>query len=551
MKVSRRAVLGAAGAAAFATLAGCSGDDGDDTGDGKAQDYSANREGAMDGYAAGTQFTAKSPLTFSIMMLSNAAYPYKENWTFFQELTKRTGVTLQSTVVPGSDYNQKRSVVVASGDAPMIIPKTYHPDEEAYIASGAILPVSDHLDLMPNFKEQVAKWKLEPDLDGFRQEDGKFYLLPGLHEDAWQDYSLAVRTDILQQLGLQIPKTWDDLHAVLKAMKQAYPDSYPLSDRWSTPPQPGGNNLLNLVGMSYGALAGWGFQHTTWDDGAKKFVYSGATEQYKAMIQYLNTLVAEKLVDPESFTQPDDQAKQKFASGKSFVMSCNAQTLVNEIRPSIKNIPGATVLKIPVPTGPMGETIYVSRLECGVMLSAKVRQSKNFVALMQFLDWLFYSPQGKMFAKWGIEGTTYTGSVEDGTFKLAPDVNWGGLNPAGTKNLQVEYGFSNGVFAYGGSTKLLNSQFPKEELAFQEVMNKRKNRPQPPPRPLNAEEREQATLWETALKDTVYQQTLKFVLGTRPLSEWSAYVGELKGKNMDKYVDMVNGAYERYKKAHG
>jgi putative aldouronate transport system substrate-binding protein len=156
-----------------------------------------------------------------------------------------------------------------------------------------------------------------------------------------------------------------------------------------------------------------------------------------------------------------------------------------------------------------------------------------------------------VFSKWGVEGTTYTGSVDDGTFKLAPDVNWGGLNPAGTKNLQVEYGYSNGVFSYGGTTKLLNSQFPKEEQAFQEVMNKRANQPLPPAHPLSAEEREQATLWETALRDHVFQQTLKFILGTRPLSEWDAYLGELKGKNMDKYMDTVNGAYTRYKKAHG
>ncbi|GAB3848214.1 type 2 periplasmic-binding domain-containing protein [Dactylosporangium cerinum] len=151
----------------------------------------------------------------------------------------------------------------------------------------------------------------------------------------------------------------------------------------------------------------------------------------------------------------------------------------------------------------------------------------------------------------GVEGTTYTGNVDDGTFKLAADVNWGGLNPTGTKNLQVEYGFLNGVFVYGGTTKLLNSQFPKEELAFQEVMNARKNQPLPPPRPLNADEREQATLWETTLKDHVNQQTLKFILGSRPLSEWDAYVTELKGKNMTRYIEVVNAAYNRYKKNHG
>jgi putative aldouronate transport system substrate-binding protein len=550
MKLSRRAVLGAAGAAALTTIAGCSGSD-DEADGGKAQDYSANREGAMDSYAAGQQFTAKAPLTFPIMMLSNAGYPYKEDWLFFKELTKRTNVTLQSTVVPGSDYNQKRSVLVSSGNAPTIIPKTYHPDEEAYIAGGAVLAVSDHVDLMPNFKDQIAKWNLEPDLGAWRQEDGKYYLLPGAHEEVWQDYSLAVRTDILQQLGLSIPKTWDEFHAMLKAMKQAHPDVYPLSDRWSTPPQPGANNLIQLVAIAYGSKAGWGFQHPNWDPAAKKFVYTAAQDGYKQMLQYLNTLVAEKLVDPESFTQSDDQAKQKFANGKSFVISCNAQTLVNELRKSIATIPGATVVKIPVPLGPSGSVLDASRLESGVMISAKARESKNFVALMQFIDWLWYSPQGKMFAKYGIEGTTYTGSVDDGSFKLAADVNIAGLNPSGTKNLQTEYGFFNGVFAYGGSTKLLNSQFPKEELQFQEEMNKRKPIELAPPHPLSAEEREQVTLWETGLKDTVYQQTLKFILGQRPLSEWDAYVGELKAKNMDKYIEVHNAAYQRYKKAHG
>jgi putative aldouronate transport system substrate-binding protein len=546
--VSRRTLLGTAGATALVALAGCSGDGGEED---KGQDYAGNREGAMDNYAMGTQFKATAPLTFSIMVLSNSAYPYKADWLFFKELTQRTNVSFQATVVPGSDYNQKRSVVVAAGDAPMLIPKTYHPDEEAYIASGAILPVSDHLDLLPNFQDQVAKWNLKADLDGLRQADGKYYLLPGLHEDVWSDYSLAMRTDVLQQLGLSIPKTWEDLRTVLRAMKTAHPDVYPLSDRWSSPPRPGGNNLLSIVGTAYGTLAGWTYQHTDWDEGAQKLVYTGASEPYRKTVEYLNSLVAEKLVDPESFTQSDDLARQKFANGKSFVISCNAQTLVNELRPSIAKIPGATVVKIPTPTGPMGDTKAGTRLESGLMISSKARNSKNFVAMMQFVDWLFYSPQGKLFAKWGVEGTTYTGSVDDGTFKLAPDVNWGGLNPAGTKNLQVEYGFLNGVFIYGGSTKLLNSQFPKEEVAYQEVMRSRKNQPLNPPHPFNAEEREQATLWETALLDHVNQQTLKFILGQRPMSDWNAYTEELKGKNMVRYVDLVNGAYTRFKKNFG
>lgn len=82
-------------------------------------------------------------------------------------------------------------------------------------------------------------------------------------------------------------------------------------------------------------------------------------------------------------------------------------------------------------------------------------------------------------------------------------------------------------------------------------MNARTVLPVPPPRPFSDEEREQATLWETPLKDYVTQQSLMFVLGQRDFSEWDAYLNELKGKNMTQYVDMVNKAYERFKKAHG
>ncbi|MFL6116324.1 MAG: extracellular solute-binding protein [Catenulispora sp.] len=548
--LSRRGFLTtSAGVAALATVAGC--DSGSDSKGTDAGKLSGNRNGAMAKYGVGDQFKATVPLSFSIALLSNPNYPYKADWLFWSELAKRTNVTLQPTVIPASDYNQKRSVMVSAGNAPTLIPKTYHPDEEAFIAGGAILPVSDYLDLMPNFKDKIAKWNLAGDLDQLREADGKFYLLPGLHQDVWKDYSLAIRTDILKQLNLPVPQTWDDLTTVLRAMKKAYPDKYPFSDRWSTPPQPGANNLLSIVGEAYGVWAGWSYQHANWDASAGKFVYTAATDGYKGMIQYLNTLVSEKLLDPESFTQSDDQARQKFAAGQSFVISANAQELVNHYRKDIAKISGATVVKIPIPLGPIGAAKTGSRLENGMMVSSKIRNDKNFVALMQFIDWLWYSDAGELFARWGVPDTTYTGSVDDGSFKLTPDVTWAGINPSGKKNLQVDYGFANGVFAYGGSTKLLDSQFTPEELEFQNVMNGRKTLPLPPPAPLSSDDREQATLWQSSLKDFVNQQTLKFILGQRPLSEWNAFLSELKSHNSDQYISLVNKAYQDFKKNHG
>ncbi|ONI84674.1 sugar ABC transporter substrate-binding protein [Saccharothrix sp. ALI-22-I] len=508
-------------------------------------DLEGKKVAAMADYKAGDQFKATEPLDVSLLYLDQAHYPLKNDWLLWSEITSRTNVKIQPTVVPYSDYDQKRGLVISSGNAPTIISKTYPGQEEPFVSSGAILPVSDYLDLMPHFKEKIEKWKLQPELNTLRQADGKFYLLPGVHEAVWQDYTLAFRTDELTRLGLSAPKNWDEVYTVLKAIKAAHPDSYPLSDRFE------GKAILNYAGQTFGTQAGWGYvKNTTWNESGQKFDFTGVTPEYKQLIEYFRKLVAEGLMDPESFTQKDDAAIQKFASGKSFAISSNAQTIINDYRPNLGNIPGATVAKIPLPAGPKGDVIRGQRTENGIMISAKAVESDKFVATMQFIDWLWYSDKGQEFAKWGVEGTTFEKDAS-GKRKLKPEVAFGGMNVGAAKNLQRDFGFSGGVFAYGGPTELLQSTFTEEEIAFQKTMANKKVLPLAPPAPFDELERERATLWETPLKDFVLQSTLQFILGSRDMSTWDAYVKELDAKGMTEYMELVNSAYKRYKEKNG
>lgn len=499
---------------------------------------------AMADYQVGQQFKASEAVEFSLLYNDHPNYPIKDDWLFWKELKGRTNVSIKPTVVPNSDYEQKRSLVVGAGDAPFIISKTYPGQEQAFVASGAILPVSDYLDLMPNFKDKVEKWKLQPELNTLRQEDGKFYVLPGVHENVWPDYTLAFRTDELQRLNLQTPKSWDEVYTVLKAIKAAHPDSYPLSDRFE------GKAILNYAAGTFGTSGGWGWTNTQWNADEGKFVFTGASAEQKAMVEYFRKLVAEGLMDPESFTQKDEPAFQKLANGKSYAISTNAQTLVNDYRPALKNIPGATIAKITLPAGPKGDVVAGTRLENGLMISAKALESDKFVAMMQFIDWLWYSDEGQEFAKWGVPGTTYDKDAS-GKRALKSDIAFGGLNTGAPQHLQKNFGFQGGVFAYGGKTELLRSMFTPEEITFQEAMKAKKPVPLPPPHPFTADEREQATLWETPLKDAATQGTLQFILGDRDISEWDAYVKELEAKGMTQYMELVNSAYERFKQKNG
>ncbi|MEB8341344.1 ABC transporter substrate-binding protein [Streptomyces endophyticus] len=546
-QLSRRQLLAAAGFVGLATLTSCgSGDDGTDS-----KDLAKKQDGAMKEYKAGQQFRATEALSFSMLHNNNPVYPTKDGWLFWKELTKRTRVTLKPVDVPLADYEKKRGVLIGSGDAPFLIPKTYHPSEVAFVSSGAILPVSDYVDLMPNFRAKVKKWGLEPEIDSIRQSDGKYYLLPGLHERVRSGYSLSLRTDVLDKHGLSLPTTWDEVYDVLKALKDEYPSKYPMTDRWSTnTPFPCGA-LFQYLGQAYGVRAGWSYDNISYDGKAKKFVSTASQDGYRGMVEYLRKLVAEKLLDPEAFTQQDDQAVQKLLAEKSYVISANPQELVQNYRYNLKKqVKGAKIEMVPVPLGPAGPVVNSgSRLENGVMVSSKALDADTFVAMMQFVDWLWYSDDGQELCKWGVEGVTFTKS--GGTYKLKDGITLMGSDPDAPKDLQKDFGFFNGVFTYGGSWELVSSNFSADEKKFQDGMAQRQELPIGPAHPLRSAEQEQATLWDTPLKDHTIQNTLKFVLSKRPMAQWDDFLTELKAKNLQQLVDLHNKAADRFEKENG
>lgn len=498
---------------------------------------------AMEDYSVGDTFKATEPITLTTLFSDHPNYPLKEDWMFFEKLEEKTNVTLDVTSVPMSDYGEKRSLLINSGDMPYIIPKTYPGEETQFVSSSAILPISEYVDMMPHYQQKVEEWEIEPFLEDLRQQDGKYYVLPGIHEKVWPDYSLAVRTDILDELGVEEPTTWSEVEDMLKTMKEAYPDKYPFSDRFQL------NSTLSVAAVGFDTMAGWGLGNMLdYDEDADEFIFAPATEEYRSMVEYFNGLIEQGLLDPESVTQEDDPAIQKFTSGESFVINTNGQTL-EQYRTTMNETMGEdnySIKKIIVPGGPAGQLMAGSKLENGIMFSADAAEDPNFEAMLQFIDWLLYSDEGLEFAKWGVEGETYTS--EGGERQLAEDVTFRGMNEGAEYHLQIDYGFSQGNWSYGGPTELLHSMFSEEEIQFQNGMHETKEvvLPDPPIR-YDATQLEQASLMETPLKDTVEQNTLKFIVGDRDMSEWDAYLQELEAQNMQGYVDLANEVYQENK----
>jgi putative aldouronate transport system substrate-binding protein len=551
MRITRRkAAAGIAAASALAvTLTACSSGPSDE-GDAAEQIDLASQVGYMEDYGVGTTFKATEPVEFSLLYRDHPDYPYNAQWPFLQHLEENQNVTFDPVNVPLADLQTRRSVLISSGDAPEIMPSIYAGDETQFVAGGALLPISDYVDeYMPNFTDKIEKWDLQDEVDQLRQADGKYYLLPGIHEIAKPQYSIAIRKDVWEAAGLtQDPKTWDEFKEQLEVIKAANPDAaYPYTDKWSinSPME----QTLNAAAPNFGTSAGEGYGNgLTWNEDGTEARYTGATDEYRQLLEYFHSLVADGLMDPESVTQEMAEGEEKFASGQALSIASNDQELV-KYRANFESQGNteAEVHQIVVPAGPAGNNLAGgTRRESGIVFSSEAAKSDHFVAMLQFVDWLYYSDEGLEFAKWGVEGETYTKDA-DGKRTLMPEIDVNGLNPGAPKELRRDFGYHNGVWmlAHGSTQDLDLSMLRPEVIDFIEGMNEKEELPLPPAVPFDEMEQEQASLLQTTLGDIVNQNTAAFILGQRSFDEWDAYVAELEAAGSTQYVELATKAVNR------
>ncbi len=558
MALTRRRMTGAAAlAAAAVVLTACSsggdGGQGTDGPDGSAEPALIDESqmvGAMEDYDVGVTFQATEPIDFSLLYRDHPNYPVQEDWSVFQHLEEDQGVTFDLTVVPLADWDQKKALLVSAGDAPEIISVTYPGQETQFVSGGALLPVSDYFEYMPNFTQKVQDWGLEAEIETLRQSDGKIYMLPGIREVPDVQYTVVIREDLFENAGItEDPATWDEFAEQLAAVKEANPElSYAMSDRWTDTTTLG--SFLNVMAPTFGTSAGWGYSNTWYDHDAGEFVFTGGSDAYRDLLTYAHGLVEQGLLDPE-VTQSDDQAVQKFVSGDAAAISGNTPVIA-EYRTKLADAGvDAPIRLITIPDGPYGSYLAGSQLSSGLMLSSEVADSPNLLALLQFLDWLYYSDEGIEFAQWGVEGETYT-RAEDGTRTLLDDIGWNALNPDAERKLNTDFGYSNGVFllANGSSQELLQSVMTEEIATWtEEVLASKEIMPVAPAARLDEMELETTSLLDSQLRDAVQAATAAFITGQRPLSDWDAYVAEMEGLGATQLVDTYNAALARSREA--
>lgn len=532
------------------------------------------------GYTFGEEqtFRSEEPVSYTLSFSDASWYPMVDTWKtegVFKKIEDLTNVHLEVISYDSGDYNQKVNLAINSGNAAYIIPKIY--SEDQYVAGGGVVAVSDYVQYMPNFSAFVKNYNMDPDLDTIKQSDGKFYRLPGLHQAALQDYTIMVREDLFEAAGYDIREleqdwTWEELHDVLLGVKKYMvsqgiisESDYIWSDLWCGESGKGtGGNLLKLMGLSYNVLSGWSIEGTNggikfdWDK--QEFYSSSISEDYKKFITVANSFVKDGILDPETFTQSDEIAHNKFYNGKTAIISTNRGQMANDIL-SVQNILGKDNCKLYVAVYPNGTNNYLaetSRLENGVMISRKALDElgeAEFIKMMRFVDWLFYSKEAYSLIKWGVEGETwhYVDSNGMKIKQLLPGYKCGGLGIAGSDtdiDIRLQWGYAGGNFWYGHSTAESTDNFTPEvqELYVRYGKYKTAAKVDPKAKPTE-DQREQLNLWAVPLIDNINAWTLKFITGQKDINnDWNEYVDSCKNLNVEKIVDLTNEIYKAQSK---
>ena len=461
----------------------------------------------------------------------------------FQRFEKDTNVHIDWTNYTNDQFAEKKNLDIASGDLPDAIFDAGMSDYDLlrYGKQGVIIPLEDTINqYMPNLKKILDS---HPDYKKIiTAPDGHIYSLPWIEELGTGKEAIQALDDIpwinkkwLDELGLKMPTTTDELEKVLIAFKDMKPagktDVIPMSFRVNG----GGEDCSMLLG-AFGL--GDNYDHyVVTEDG--KVVYTLAQDGYKTGIQWLNKLQKQGLIDKEAFTQDYNTYAAKGKNNRYGLYFTWDKA----------NISGNNEDYVAMPPlkGPDGN-VNVARtngigFDKGRMVFSSSNQNVELTA--KWAD-KCYEPIQSVQNNWG----TYGDTKQDNIFELTSEGNLKHL-PLGTNTPVGLRSMTN----TGGPLAILNEYYGKsttmpDDAAWRlDVLHKTyvpamKATNNYPPVFMSQEDQTQLTQLETAVKTYSERMKAEWILKGGIEDQWDNYLKELEKNGLSKLIAIKQKYYD-------
>lgn len=514
----------------------------------------SGRVGADPNFGVNTDFVASTPITIDLMYRVHANMPIQEDWLILTALRDDHNVSFNRTDVLIADWDATRNLQIATGNFPTVVPSVWPSQEGDWADAGAILNIAPYFGCMPNLQHLIQEWHMEPDLELGRRANGGIFMLPTLRELGAITTSWAINVDIFEEAGAPTEfATFDDFRDALELVRDNTDVVFPISERWNN--NPGGvlGAALNVSAPNFGVPgAGNNRNLGMFNFDTQEFELRIGHPGFEQLIDYWAGLVRDGLLNPH-ITQEDDAAVADFITGRSAVISTTGVTLNDYLSQAAELGNDLNIRMIAVPDGPGGGRTNGGRRGPGFVFNANIVDNPNFLAILQFIDWIYYSDPGREFGAWGIEGVTFEFD-ENGVRQYLSDYQ--GLGPANpnttnTRRFDAATGFQDEV--WGGSITWAHSAEHVQSLLHpiaarwvedMQAMNKVNWSAEPPITfdPLTAETMGPLV---TFLQDSSEAGIAEFILGNRPMSEWDAFVQQIRDQGAQQWLDAANETVNR------
>ncbi|MBO9609076.1 MAG: extracellular solute-binding protein [Paenibacillaceae bacterium] len=233
------------------------------------------------------------------------------------------------------------------------------------------------------------------------------------------NWGLMIRKDWLQNVGLSEPKNEAEFLDVLRKFTFNDPDKNGKNDTWGISSAGGGKRIgeINVLAGMYGPTG----IYVTADNKVNHSILDG---NYKKFLDLARTIVKEKLIDPDWYTQAWEQRKSKLYSDKIGVAYYPPMDLFAETDFATKSTVDPTKLWKPIAfpkASPEGGLRPASDINSGIItVSAKAAKDPvKWKRILKLIDSLTYPNEGYFALRMGVGVPgidTKITDLGDGTF---------------------------------------------------------------------------------------------------------------------------------------
>lgn len=466
-----------------------------------------------------------------------------EEMPFWKEMEKLTNIAFTFDLASPDSLAERKNLLLASGDYPDIFyGASISADEElTYGSQGIFVDLNDLIEkYAPNIKiyfEQNPVYKgmtLAP--------DGNWYTLPFITLAPRDTVAtkLWVNNEWLRNLNMEIPKTIDDYYNMLKAFKEKDPNQNGKADEI---PMSFSQSQLSKTRGAILAAYGVMYRGINFDVKDGKVFFIPTSEPYKRYIMFMNKLYEEGLLDPESFTQTQQQYVSK---GNQSLIGSFAD-LASYIVDTMENYPKYTAIP-PLTSDLNSEQIWPSTYPIHTGQFAITDKNKYAEASIRWVDY-FFTEEGGAFMSQGPEGLGWKYIDEERKM-------WEKIIPEGYASSEEYRGTLTpncGTFTPGVvSSKFLLGLNAAHVVNLEEQIAKAYlpyMKDSFPMVKFTAKEQEEVATLSTDIEKYVGQMEARFITGEISIDKWDEYVENLKKMNVDRLTELYQVAYDRFSSA--